>query len=658
MKILFIFDTQPNITDTSWLPPQASVTVFSLSGSTLIQEDTIALLRKQCREVNVLASNTAIDESVRLIRDHIRSWSARIGSYQVGSKKVYEWLLIPRENVSTWWLSLISEKNTFKSNVFFEIAQINAVRTLLTAHRFDTCVISIAQKDLRRALTLLAKNYSVAPRVVTRFSTHTFHQQRERTHDTLLIINNLMRSFKHTCMLLLRGFYARHNLPAKKQRIPPFNRFLFVTYFPALDADAARTGIFRNNYLQPLQDLLEKQRSKITWICRYVNSLQGYSFKEAVRLIKDFSAHEYHCILREEYFGIKNFLLAFTTLLRQIPISCMLYKQASRTVLIESPCGKESLPLIKKLWFTSLLGPGQMANIADYFIFKDIFKNFAVGDCVYLCEMQGWEKALNAAKRSAPSPVRSIGFQHTAFSKNYLSYYYDREELSAPPGSYTLPLPEVLAANGASAYAEFRSTGYPNVKEVEALRQIHITEAFSVTKNIPKGKPILFIPGAVKEDESIDLISLVQAASGELTHWDIRFKSHPAMPLEKIFKKMGIALHKAGYTLLPETTFRQCLKDATAVLVATSSVGIEALAYGCEVLIPSFADTMSMNPLIDFPEYAHPINGKKDLIDTLEKIAAGERLHTPQEYNAFVSTYWNLDSSLHTWRDLLHIDHD
>ena len=43
------------------------------------------------------------------------------------------------------------------------------------------------------------------------------------------------------------------------------------------------------------------------------------------------------------------------------------------------------------------------------------------------------------------------------------------------------------------------------------------------------------------------------------------------------------------------------------MLVPTSTVAIEALGAGCDVIIPVFPDAMLMNPLADFDSYHHTV---------------------------------------------------
>ena len=50
-----------------------------------------------------------IDKEVDVLREKVSKWSANLGDFVMLGKSIKDWFLLPKEEVSTWWFSLLSE---------------------------------------------------------------------------------------------------------------------------------------------------------------------------------------------------------------------------------------------------------------------------------------------------------------------------------------------------------------------------------------------------------------------------------------------------------------------------------------------------------------------------------------------------------------------
>jgi len=90
------------------------------------------------------------------------------------------------------------------------------------------------------------------------------------------------------------------------------------------------------------------------------------------------------------------------------------------------------------------------------------------------------------------------------------------------------------------------------------------------------------------------------------------------------------------------------------VFVGVSSVALEALASGCVIISPVFADHMFMNPLGGFEKYYIRISDPAELKDVIERIIKRRgRKEELDEVKKFILSYWCLDKSLKRWEKLL-----
>jgi surface carbohydrate biosynthesis protein (TIGR04326 family) len=266
--------------------------------------------------------------------------------------------------------------------------------------------------------------------------------------------------------------------------------------------------------------------------------------------------------------------------------------------------------------------------------------------------MHAWEKALNAAKNGINPPIRTIAYQHSSLSKNDLGYFYDRSETNRTGKTSDLPLPDILACNGKYLYDLLSESGYPNLIETEAVRYLYLDKVLSMKPVSRKGRPVLLVAGPYNRNEARALVALVSTAFPMVDQFDIWFKGHPSLPLEGIFEELGFNYLKAGF-MIKHDNISEYLNDAWVVIVPTSTVAMEALAAGCEVIVPVFPDVMIMNPLADFDDHYHGVTTPQELRLAMERIIGGSFEDNIEGRRSFIRNYWNLDPSLPRWSRIL-----
>ncbi|MBF0557333.1 MAG: hypothetical protein HQL08_00980 [Nitrospirae bacterium] len=603
------------------------------------------------KSVSSLNAAEIINNQVDALGEHICAWSANIGEYRLRGRSIKEWFLLPGHNVSTWWFSLLSEKNTLKTDAFLKIAQANAVKEVVKKGQYTDIVVAAADADLIKTL----RNIAAAGKV--RFKS-LGTPPPGRLKPKIKHILNSCGFFGHMfwgilCWVsfIIRGCIERRGLGVRSQRLPNAPSLLFVSYFPAVEKAALNRKVFINKYASALQDKLKEMQISVTWLFMYVY-LDGHSFRDAVRLAKTFAENGEKVFFVEEFLTLTDAITGFLLWLRQLVISLYLYPMAEKNCLLSGPVGNECAPIMKSLWNESFCGSVGMEGIMYSSIFRRVFGCIPhITDCLYYNEMHAWEKALNAAKRTEQKEIRTIGFQHSSVLKNWFNYFYDPGEIRNNNGPAALPLPDILACNGELTCASLSESGYPGLTRVEAVRYLYLNKVLSLPAMKPKETPVLLVAGSINKNETMALASLVNCAFPAAKAFQIWFKGHPSMPFEKVFKECGIDIDKAGY-VIKHGSIEKCFKDAMAVLVGTSGVGIEALAYGREVIIPVFPNAMFMNPMADFKDYYHKVTSADDLAATIQRILDGHRLRSLEEYRAFFRKYWDTDSAIPKWTEL------
>ncbi len=429
---------------------------------------------------------------------------------------------------------------------------------------------------------------------------------------------------------------------------------MFVSYFPYLNEDAE--GAFRNKYFEPVQNICPKRKERIFWLLMFTH-IQGATFLESLKIAKKFKKNGERLAFFDEFFGFREAVGAFYLWTRQLGRYFFLARNFSE----ERMCGDlfpvECYPLVRDLWRRSFCGVEAVRGLIQYKAFRRFFRDSGgASQCVYACEMQAWEKALNKAIERERPELESVGFIHTVISRHYVFYAHHESEIESSRLADGLPLPGKIAANGAAAHALLSEWGYPGLCKVEAIRQLPLAARMNDPRPLEKGsKPTLLVAGTSVQEETKSLLLLLSGACPLAGEWDVWLKGHPAMPMDSLLKGLGI--HPAARRWeIKEGDINTHLEKADVVLVPTSAVSVDALAFGCEVFTLVFSSGFTMNVLSGFEDYYHSVSTPDELREKLENYLKNGSRKGLDEKRDFVRSYWNLDAQLPGWRRLLNVE--
>lgn len=644
MNVLLLFDSQVDRRYLKKICTETitSITLFPLTSDAFI----VSALQKELKSFTnidqiLFQSARDINEEVNHLQKNIHEWSCIFGEYQIGRKKLKKWFLLPDGKVSSWWFSLISEKNTNQNQIFFDIAQMNAVKKHLQNHQYDHCVVMLNNRQKQRIIITLLQKIQMS-----------FFANRIKVKPFFNLIL-LMKSLTVLGKWLIYSWFIKYKFFNLNKRIPAANPFLFVSYFPNVEADAANKGIFRNKYALALQDKFKELNIPITWLLMPV-AFNNYNLKSAIDLAKLFAKNGERILILYEFFNIKLCFKAFYWWLKQCVVSIFIYFLIDKKKIISIIADETCSSYINHLWMQSFIGPSAMRGILFYLTYQEAFKKIPkIKKCLYYCEMQAWEKALNAAKMKVNSDIVTVGFQHTFVMKNNFNYFYHTDETKKNNLPTDLPLPDVFIVNSRLMASLFEKCQY-NQLEVEAIRHFYLRDV--INKQPPNklaNRKILLVAGSFDKTETKSLITIVYSVFPQAKEFDIWFKGYPYTPISPILRELKIDAMTANYKVFYED-IGNLLAQAHIVFVPSSSVAIEALAYGCTVIVPCLADKMQLNPLVDYETGHHIVYSAEEFRLVVEKEI--------QEYSSFnkaagqfLQTCWHLDKDLKRWQTVLEI---
>lgn len=605
-------------------------------------------LREMGHEPELLPSAEMVDGEASRTRERFIEWAAAIGNIKIGGKALRQWLLLPDGGISAWWFGLLADKDPAKSRVFLRIIQTGAILKALEERKSDTVVLALKDGRFQKRLRDILEGRGIGCRLI---AVRTGGGVAARVRDRLggLRVASALYHFGKIAKDLL---YLKRRLPPLKSRRREFDdTLLFFAYFPSVVKEEAERGRFRNRNAIPLQDLCRENGKQIAWILTYAG-YDGYSFRDAVDLAARFISHGEEAFFYQEFLTPGALLKAFQGYLRTVS-AWRRARRGLRPGVFAEICGNGYAgPFLLDTMDESFRGFHAVNGAVQYEAFKNLFRSLkGFSHVLYYCEMMGWEYALNAAKRGCGVASPAIGYQHSAISLNYLHMFHSREELKEQNTPAGIPMPEVLAGNGPSARGMLERY-YGRLDVLEAVRYLYINDYLRQVKESAEerggGRFVLLVCTNIELKESLTLARLVKASFPEGEEGvEIWFKGHPALPVRKIFEEAGL---DEGKYAVKEGAVSEFLAVSDAVLVGASTVAVEALAFGCEVLVYINAETLNQSPLIGFEEYYHKVYDPAGMRRTVNGLRSGAGKTDPGEKRSFVKEFWNLNPSLEGWR--------
>jgi surface carbohydrate biosynthesis protein (TIGR04326 family) len=635
MNIFVVIDDGVNLRgfDKIFKTPDMVVTLFPLTSNFLVIENTRQrLLQYSNLTIDIVDSAALINDEVNLMRQSIHEWSYQLGETKVKNKKL---------------------KNSVQDVAFFKIAQINAIEKFYKQNQYGACALGLSDK---RQAAIIKKIITPSGTLIK--SLRCIPCMKKTTkHKLLDFINGggltgaLISSAMYWIIWLKDSRAARKNLPPLSSRIKPENSFMFVTYFPNLDEEQAKQGVFRNKYALPLQDKLAELNIPVTWLTMPVY-YNGHHFSSAVLLAKKLSAHGESILVLQEFFSFKVFCKAFIWWWRQSLLSFKLLRQLKGNNLIANLTHPAAYPILKYLWWHSFVGASGTRGIIFYLTYLEVFKALPrIKTCLYYCEMQAWEKAMLLAKKKQQPNLKTIAFQHTVVMENFFNYFYHGDEIKQANLATDFPMPDQLLANGNMMHALLAKTNWTSLSQAEAIRHLYISH-LKLRDTKTRAKKIMLVVGSYDRVETKSLITMVYQAFPVANDFEIWFKGSPVNPVEPLLTQLGIDALKANYKIC-HAAVADLLPAAAIALVANTTVAIEALALGCELIIPLFADTMMMNPAVssglDYQLVSHPQQLYECVTNLLQMSKARETL----KGHHFIQNYWHLDAAIPRWTKIL-----
>lgn len=585
MTYLLIFDEYIKYNNLSFpFNEHKKLILFPLTSSKGIIEKINEKCDSSGFDIEVLETSRIINQTADLIRGKYLEFIADLGNnVRFRDMNLKEYFVHPEGGISMWWMSLVAEKNTFKSDSFTRLVQFYSIADIVHVHEISKVIISSKSKTLNNSIMEFCdKNrieFIMAPQLRVKRSYKEFFSGN---------ISFLLFFF-------IRWIYIKIILGKRKNILPSKNskNILCITYYPNIDIALAEKGIFKNKFYSSLQEEFEKNgKNKIIWVAIYVQRTD-ISFHKGLKYAKLLKKNNYFFSYLDEFLTVFSFMKVFSNSIR----FCRRFKKIERQL----PAGHffnkdlQVYSIFSEDWNNSFCGRICIENLLYFEAFKNMYKrlnNVDVG--VYFYENHAWEKAMISAKNHTGSGVTMLAYQHSTFPRFLLNYFNHPSEIKDKE-KYSIPKPDMILCNGNIPYCCFKESGWEDDKLsiVEAIRFDYLKEILN--RKWDGKKNIVLVAFSISIEESSAVLTIVHEALKNEKNLTVWLKPHPFLSFKSVLDKTGITI--SDHFMIKNNSLEELLPYVKGVIINESSAAIEALAYDCRIFSINMPEIVNMSQL-------------------------------------------------------------
>ncbi|MFA4884197.1 MAG: hypothetical protein WC903_06760 [Candidatus Margulisiibacteriota bacterium] len=526
----------------------------------------------------------------------------------------------PREafaygRINLWWFLNVSEKNIWLDKTVHRLYAFLRLYYLLEEKTYDELRLFIADDNLRRAVSALLRVKKIkfvdqdAPSAAPIYAPGLFKFTRSYYWTGIIELGR---------MVIKRSFLRLSCIGSVKTFAP--GGLAFFSLYPGWWRRPAveKGDIFFGN----IGDKLEGKRAvyQLIWLFTGLRALFT-----SRRDLKSLGQNK-KVVFLDQFIGINDLLAPFNSRL-VLKLHGLFKLIKERTLEVK---GIDLSDFIREELNISLLN-GQLFNwLWLYSAFNRLgLERFKA--IIFRLEFQPLERAL---LYNTLGKAKSIGYQHSALSNNFLNYVFRAGELGAywrgRDNSNNMPLPDHIITCGQKGAECMKRAGYPSDRVVVggalrlrslvnyALRRPPLPQLLA-KYSLPAAQKNIFLATSPLVPETLSLLGDFSAAlkkSGSRYHSFIKF--HPNLAVNGQLTGQV----PAESEIVPNSAIiYDYISVSHAVLLTGGTVALEAIALGIVPIVYSCQAQFSHNPMLEYPKAIHLVNDVTSLSRVLDKIA-------------------------------------
>jgi len=643
MNCLIIFDQfiDLNKIDSVLISDEDKVFLFPLTSSiTKIEEVTGKIKAGRKYTLETIQTAKLINETAdRLRSKYIELVSDLSNASLKNGQKLREYFSID-EITSSWWFSLVAEKNTLKTDSFQKLVQMDAICQIVERENVNKIYFGCRSEKLKKTIGCYAKKNLIDFDVLPVKNIANI-KESIRDFQQFLYLKHVLNLISFSFSFFVRIWRIKRKLGKLTRKSPNEDGIMIITYYPNIDVNSANKGLFRNRYYVGLQEAIKAQGRDILWVCIYVEN-NSISFEKSLEYADQFIKNGENIYFLEEFISYLSILKATLILLLIGFKFKLIEKEIAPLHAFEA---YNFYDLFRDDWHSSFAGSGGFMGLMYYSSFRHLLRRKKMKKILYYCEMHAWEKALISAKNSLKSKIKLLAYQHATIPWMLLNYFNSPNEIN-DISRYSMPKPDMIICNGNLTHQYMRDCCWPEDKLTiaEAIRFDHLKACLRLPMN--KDRNVVLVVLSISAEWSSALLKMTLEALKDIREIEVWVKPHPFLEMQAISHVLE-DVKMQSHIQVKKEPIEQLLSKAKIIVIGESSVALEALAFGCAVIIVDMPETVNMSPLRNVKaKMIKTVNSVSELEGTVIEIMndkVPDREDWPRKAKEIVNQYFYLD---------------
>jgi len=451
-----------------------------------------------------------------------------------------------------WWITSISEKNPFYTDLFLNICRVALCREL-ARERKGTLLVICGSRGLRETL---GKALSGLDGLQVEVHDHPSRiGERAWSMATAVLQVSWFVARYLSRVLLARIFF--HPAWGGKGGLPEGKLVLIHSW--ADGRSFARNGIYLDTFTGSLGDALERRSARVAYL---VSILPTYPYFRGILALRR---------VRGEVHPAEEFITWFDVIAAPWRVRRHAAKQVQPALLP----GLDLSPLIREELARDGLDTRRELSCLMGSAARRMGKALSPGSFIYTFENHTWEKMVCLGLGEASPATTRIGYAHSIVIPMNLSYSRSRTEREIAP------IPHFIAVNGPRALKVLTESGFePELVFISgALRYQGEVLPRPAARTRERETILVALPAGV--DESLELAFKTIQAFGECQGVNVILKCHPSVAPSRLEPHLPPLPPTIAFSRDPIDIL---LGLADLVLYSSSTVAVEAVARGVPVV--------------------------------------------------------------------------
>ena len=492
-----------------------------------------------------------------------------------------------------WWLTSLSERNPFVSDVFLHLCYVTlAVETARIARK-DLLIVCESYELLQS----LYKNLHVLPNVNTRVygpgpggRVNAFSK-----HLTWEILQKIWFVSRFGCRRLLARVSSARRKRLRTAKPGSMHAFIhsWTDARSFTDDDA-----YRDVYFGTLPRELKKRDVSI---CYLAEILPTVWFPRVLRRL----------MMAQENIVLLEDCITFTNILQ----AAMVHQQTLRNDDIPPFGNLDVSDLVNGEIVRDRLNTRSEQAYLCYCASRTIGKRYEPQVFIYAFENHIWEKMFCMGLNSFSPETKTVGYAHTIVNPMYTCYTCSEYEKEA------MPLPDRIIVNGERPKKILAESGFDQEKLwiSGSLRNPRLGFLQVDCREIRR-PPSVLVAASASINESLELIHKIYAAFRDTDDISLLIKLHPTVTREMIDPDLPLLPEHIRIT---ETPMDKLLSEVDLMIYMSTSASVEALARGLPVLHIKSDCSIDMDVFSSYDNIPSVSKPKEILAETRKLLVGG-----------------------------------